>query len=406
MFLVVLGGLWLLSHFWVRSLAANLDLKREIRYGWSQVGDRLEERFTLSNTSPFPALWLELQDLSNMPGYNTSRGTGIGSNTSTEWRTDGRCMHRGVFTLGPTRLLIGDPFGIYTFVVDFPSSQNILVLPPIVPLPKIDVAPGGRTGEGRLRRTAVECTVSVAGIREYLHGDNLRRIHWPLSLHRNSLHVRVFDSSQSSDWWVILDMNQAAQTGTGDASSEEHAITLAASLVDYGIHTGKSVGFLTQGFETVWLPPRDGDKQRWSILQAMALLRPGHLALDLLLARMRRAVGQNTSLILITSDLTGRWIDEVLLAKRRGASPTVLLLDNTHLEADGDANRTTMQARLVSITIALADLGIPTYIIPQYLFAIQESTPGHLGECNLQVLPTGKVVAQHPIGIEAWRSLS
>ena len=90
MLLVVMGGLWALCYFWARALRNGLTLEREMRFGWTQVGDRLEERFVLTNTSNAPAIWVEVQDLSSMPGYDTSRGTGISGITSNEWRTQGR----------------------------------------------------------------------------------------------------------------------------------------------------------------------------------------------------------------------------------------------------------------------------------------------------------------------------
>ena len=40
--LVGLGGAWLVSYVWARSLARGLGLVREMRFGWAQVGDRLE----------------------------------------------------------------------------------------------------------------------------------------------------------------------------------------------------------------------------------------------------------------------------------------------------------------------------------------------------------------------------
>jgi len=46
---VALAGAWLVSYLWVRSLAKGLELLREMRFGWAQVGDRLVERFTLRN---------------------------------------------------------------------------------------------------------------------------------------------------------------------------------------------------------------------------------------------------------------------------------------------------------------------------------------------------------------------
>jgi uncharacterized protein (DUF58 family) len=406
--LVVLGGLWLICYLWVRSLSTSLELKREMRYGWTQVGDRLEERFILSNDSYFPALWLEIQDLSNMPGYDTSRGTGVGSKGQSEWRTEGSCTHRGVFTLGPTRIVTGDPFGLYTVSLDIPLSQNLMVLPPIVPLPSIDVAPGGRAGQGRPRRTATERTVSAAGIREYTYGDSQRWIHWPISLHRNALYVRVFESTPASDWWVILDMDQNSQFGAGDHSSVEHGITLAASIVDRGLRAGRSVGFLAHGKEPVWLPPREGDHQRWNILRSMALLTPGDMSLQNLLARMRSTMGQGASLIIITSDLTGRWIDEVLLTMRRGAIPTILLLDNGSLVG---ANANVAQPaeeyeKVAAISALLTNLGVACYAMPPALFASSEAASGRLGQWNLQVLPTGKVVAIQPPKGESWRSLA
>jgi hypothetical protein len=58
MLLVGLGGAWLIAFLWARSLARGLRLTRELRFGWAQVGDRLEERFTLINESWTPALWI------------------------------------------------------------------------------------------------------------------------------------------------------------------------------------------------------------------------------------------------------------------------------------------------------------------------------------------------------------
>ncbi|MEK7277869.1 MAG: hypothetical protein AAB427_11015, partial [Chloroflexota bacterium] len=49
--LVGLGGAWLLSFVWAASLMLGLRLTREMRLGWVQVGDWMQERFTLASTS-------------------------------------------------------------------------------------------------------------------------------------------------------------------------------------------------------------------------------------------------------------------------------------------------------------------------------------------------------------------
>ena len=51
--LVGLGGAWLVGYVWARSLARHLRPTREMRFGWVQVGDRMLERFSLTNSSRF-----------------------------------------------------------------------------------------------------------------------------------------------------------------------------------------------------------------------------------------------------------------------------------------------------------------------------------------------------------------
>src|SRR5206468_7741609 len=108
-----------------------------------------------------------------------------------QWRTQRECTRRGIFALGPTTLRSGDPFGLYTVTISYAAATTLVVMPPIVDLPTIEVAPGGRVGEGRQRADAFERTISVAGVRDYVSGDSMTRIHWPTSLRHDALYVRL-----------------------------------------------------------------------------------------------------------------------------------------------------------------------------------------------------------------------
>ena len=139
--LVGLGGAWLLSYLWARSLARGLELGREMRYGWAQVGDQLQERFTLTNTGRVPAPWVAIVDHSSLPGYRASRVLGVGERAQVHWFEQGLCSRRGLYTLGPTSLQAGDPFGFYRIEIEYPTSVTMMVMPPVVHLPAIDIAP-------------------------------------------------------------------------------------------------------------------------------------------------------------------------------------------------------------------------------------------------------------------------
>jgi uncharacterized protein (DUF58 family) len=395
--LVGLGGGWLISYLWVRSLARGLRLIREMRFGWAQVGDRLEERFTLINEGWVPGLWVEVIDHSTMPDYRVSRVTGVGGGSQNRWHTQGVCSRRGLFTLGPTSLRAGDPFGLYTVSLHYSDSATLMVTPPILSLPSIEVAPGGRAGEGRPRADAPERTVSAASVRDYLPGDSLRWIHWRTSAHHDSLFVRLFDGTPAGDWWIFLDMDRRVQVGEGQVSTEEYGVILAASLADQGLRAGRKVGLVTHGEDLVWLPPQAGDGQRWTILHALALLAPGTRPMAELLVRARPRFEERTSLIIITPAVSGNWVEVLWLLLRRGVVPTVLLLDPASFGGADD----------VSGTLALlSDLGIARYVITRDLLDHPEARPGQQGHWDWRISPLGRAVSvRHPRDL-AWKVLS
>src|SRR3984893_9147190 len=123
---IALGGVWLVGFLWARSLARGLRLSREMRYGWAQVGDRIEERFTAQNKSWMPASWFVVIDHATLPGYDVSRASGVGPQSSNAWRAQDVCTRRGLFTLGPASLRTGDPFGLYSVTVRLASTPHIV----------------------------------------------------------------------------------------------------------------------------------------------------------------------------------------------------------------------------------------------------------------------------------------
>ncbi len=175
--LVLLGGIWLISYLWALSLQKNMRLERAMRFGWVQVGDKLEEQFILINNGFFPALWVEVTDRSTLPGFSIARATGVGSQSWNEWHTSGSCGRRGVYKLGHTIIRTGDPLGIYLVEIIQPESVTLMVMPPIISLPSIEVTQGGYLGDGRPCINAPDQTVSAAGIRQYAPGDSMRLIH-------------------------------------------------------------------------------------------------------------------------------------------------------------------------------------------------------------------------------------
>lgn len=370
MLLVGLGGAWLTGYLWARILARSLSLTREMRYDWAQVGDRLEERFTVTNNSFLPATWLEVNDHSTIPGYQPTRATSVGGHAISQWTTDGICTRRGLYTLGGTTIQTGDPLGIYAIRIEDSAHTTLLVLPPVVPLPPIAVSPGGYGDSGRPRAYAPEKTVGAAGVREYQPGDSVRLIHWPSTAKHDKPYVHLFDGTPASDLWILLDLDRKVQIGDDWNSTEEHGVILAASLADRSLRAGQGVGLVINGHALTWMPPRKNVDQRRAIFHALALAQRGELELSTLLARMGGSFSRQTSLVIITASLDANWLEALMPLMRSGIIPTVLLLDS---QSFGGTQAVTESVKLFQRS------GIICHVITQDLLNQPVVQPGNLG---------------------------
>jgi uncharacterized protein (DUF58 family) len=395
--LVGMGGAWLTGYLWARALAKNLSLKREMRFGWAQVGDRLEEHFAITNGSFLPTTWVELEDHSTLPEYKINLATGVDGNSYNQWRTSGLCTRRGLYTLGGTTLKTGDPLGIYAVTLDDPTNTYLMVMPPVLPLPAIAVAPGGYMGEGRPHPNAPEYTVSAASVREYQSGDSLRLIHWPTTARQNKPYIRLFEGAPTGDWWILLDLDRSAQIGEGWDSTEEHGVILAASLADRGLRARQAVGLVVSSADLVWLPPQLGEGQRLDILRSLALVEPGEVLLNEFLECNRTSFGRRSSLVIITARTDADWLQALIPLIWRGIIPTVLLLDPRSFGGHASA---------MPVAAVLSEMGITQHVIQRDMLNRPEARPGQRGQWEWRYTPTGRAIPVRMPGDLSWQRLS
>lgn len=373
-----------LAYFWVRQLSTHLSLTRERRYHWASVGDRLEERFTLHNRSPLPALWVEIRDQSTLPGYHISQATGVTPDSFTRWKTDGVCTRRGVFRLGPVELRFGDPFGLFEVRQHYPNSIKMVIVPPVVPFTSLSVDTRGELGEEQLRRYSLAESQSIASVRPYHPGDSLSRIHWPTTARRRAFYVRQLDRTSAGNWWLLLDVDATAHHGQGDTATLEKAVLVAASLADEGIGQGQAVGLLTQSETDTWLPPRNTAEQRWQILKTLAELRPLPVPLSEVLLAGRPLLNRNASLIVITANLSLTWLNNLLLLTKQGLVPTVVLIFSPETETEA------RQAQIL-----LREQGLKTHLIDNQVIRPMDDEAPKAGEWQWKALGLGRAVAIH-----------
>lgn len=382
-------GVVLLAYGWARQMARRVSASRRLLSSALQVGDELEELITLRNESALPVLAAEFIDHSDLPGHTVAGVNAVEGRGHVEWKASVICKRRGLFTLGPWELRLGDPLGIFAVEQVYPQRSEVLVYPPLAALPPA-LLPRGRTrGDQRpLRRMLGADTVAAAAVRAYQPGDPLRFVHWPTSARRGAFFTRVFDPEAVSAVWLIPDLNPAAQAGSGEDSTLETAAVLLASLADQLLRARLAVGLLALGTRPQVIAPRGGLPALWPLLRALAQVQADAPApLGNTLMKVGELISPRSLYVLVTPDAGGGWLPALQdLANRPGGqSGQVLLLDPSSFGGATPA---------APLADALREQGFATEVVRREDVRPILAAYGALRRWEYMTLGTGRIVVR------------
>jgi Protein of unknown function DUF58 len=138
---------------------------------------------------------------------------------------------RGVVEVGPLRVTRGDPLGLVRLARTYGDVAKVWVHPRVH---RLRAVPAGmaRSLDGRIDKVP-HGTITFDSLREYVVGDDLRRVHWRSSAKAGELMVREQLDPSEPAIVVLLDDRAAAhpQVRDGTAESFEAACEAAASVV-------------------------------------------------------------------------------------------------------------------------------------------------------------------------------
>lgn len=386
---IVLSGVYLLALFWVRIQSPHIELQRTQQGSILVAGDSLSEEFVLHNLSRLPLLWAEIEDSSDLPGYQPGRVASCDANNQSLWRTNAECRQRGVFRLGPHAIKLGDPFGIFSARIRSDYSRNVLIYPRVVQLPKMPLPRGESAGSER-RRTPFAGVLPSASVRPHTTVDSLRFVHWRSTAHRGQLMVKELDQEPGGDVWIVPDLQAAVQRGEGEQSTLEMTIIAAASLAAELLagDERRAVGLLAvagtgENAQTLVVAPQPGSGQLWRILTALAPLKPTDRPLAETLHQQRAIFGRRRSLTVvapINSDSEPHWLSALLNLRGLELSASVLGI----VQPDVVSLQGSLQAQLARYEIPTQLLAVGTRLRPLITFRRRRT--------ELRSTPTGGVV--------------
>lgn len=346
----------------------GLAAERHCTMRQGEIGEEAVVTVGIRNQKPTFVPWVIMEDILSdgvtiLEGAN-SRAMVMRPMGAATLRYRIRCDHRGYHRIGPVLFESGDFFGLTRRFVCGPDTLFITIYPKVLPIDKYSVPTHRPLGETTVRMRIFEDPTRIAGVREYEHGDPLRRVHWKASARTGKLHSKIYEPSSVQGANVLLDFNTRAWDGPGKHRRSEFACTVAASLASHLASRGVDLGFVSNGVDTadvvdtepisvevahrdearalldrrktsarlrpVEVPVRRGQDSIMLIMESLARLELSDgLALQEMIAREYNAWPREDTVILIVPDLPPELGREIARLKTTGFSVLVLLIDNS-----------------------------------------------------------------------------
>lgn len=294
-----------LSFVWSRLALRGVSCERTVSAVRAFPGETLQLQLRLTNRKVLPVPWISVCDRIpqgiEVPGVVVSaavadsggcgglpaegdgmpteaapnlveRTTALSWYAAASWEQEVICKRRGYYQLGPLAVTSGDIFGLYSRTAVLSENGAVIVYPRLFDLAEIGLPARAFLGETRAPTRIFEDPTRPVGVREYLPGDSLRRVHWKATARQGKLQVKVFEPTTTHKAALFLAVDSFAKSSEDEF---ELAVSTAASVARHLIEQGGQVGlwvnsYPADGGQGGHLPAAGGQDQLVHILEALA----------------------------------------------------------------------------------------------------------------------------------------
>lgn len=357
---------------WATYCLTDLHFEHELSEKRVAFGTEVILSVAVENAKLLPLPWLEIED--NLSRTLRVRGRQLRVNPttnravleslfSTRWyervtrRYTIQCNTRGVHTFGPTTLSSGDLFGFTRRVETLENRQYLIVYPLIVPLSSFSLPARHPFGDRRAPRRLLEDPSRVIGVRDYVYGDDLRRIHWKATARTMQLQSKIYEPTTTHTLVMFLNVSTQSNVYFGTYPELlELSVCAAASVADWAVKEGYAVGLYTNSIELgtpqdqdsnkqrvanppgplarpkqrhVQLPPSRSAEQHKRIMEALARVQDffGN-SLEETIQSERTRLPAGATVVVITVTISDPLLDALRRLRQAGHAVTILLVSN------------------------------------------------------------------------------
>jgi uncharacterized protein (DUF58 family) len=258
----------------------------------------------------------------------------LGRGESAKLRYKLRFDRRGSFSFGELQVRWSDPTQMMVREQRLWAEGRIVVLPRIQDLRRCGLKPSTlKVQTGNINSSSIGPGMEFYCLREYVSGDELRKINWKATARRDRMTVNDYESERSGDVVILVDARTCMSNEAVRRRMVDLEVDAAASLVTYFLRQRDRVGVLVLGDTMEVVPLGYGKRHFYRAMDRLLAAEPGNLRqANFLGSVMERYFPTSSLIIAITPMEDRRLISSLIDIGGKGHDVFVLSMDTFPLE--------------------------------------------------------------------------
>ena len=260
---------------------------------------------------------------------------------------------RGAFHFGSIDVQLFRAGGWWRRQVKLPATAEIAVFPNVVAVKRIQLSlrRGLRATAGQRRARPPGASTAFAGLRDYVPGDDFRRVSWAATARRDRPVVVEVEAERGQQVMIAVDCGRLMTAPAGSLDKLDHAVNAALMLAWVAQAYGDRVGLMTFDDRiTGFIRPERGSAQLRRMGEALHSVKAEYVEPDFghAITHLALRLGRRSMIVMLTDVQDPQASKELLAHCLRIASRHLVLVvamsDPAVLEARDTPITSTPQA--------------------------------------------------------------
>jgi uncharacterized protein (DUF58 family) len=190
---------------------------------------------------------------------------------------------RGAFKFGPVDLQVSRAAGWWRRQVRLQHADEVAVFPNVVAIKRVQLSlrRGLRAMAGLRRARPPGASTAFAGLRDYVRGDDVRRVSWTATARRDHPVVVEVEAERGQQVMIALDCGRLMTAPAGALDKLDHAVNAALMLAWVANAYGDRVGLMTfDDRVTGFIKPERGSSQVRRLTEALYAIKSDYVEPD------------------------------------------------------------------------------------------------------------------------------